>query len=86
MLLENYIREILLLSERNMPKLLSKPFDYDLLIADLNQLKLASIYKKFQEKSLNDCFVDVSMSSGDYTKKSIKYSVKWRVYRIPRNE
>lgn len=64
MILEKYIREIIKLNERNMPKLLAKPFDYDLLIASLTQYKIANLYKTFQEDSLKDCFGDVEDGEG----------------------
>lgn len=76
MLLKKYISELIKLNERNMSKLLKKPFDYDLLIASLSQNKLASLYKTFQEESLKDCFVSVTLNSGGYQKVSITNSDK----------
>ena len=65
-----------------MPKLLTKPFDYDLLIANLNKYKIANIYYAFQEDTLKDSFVDISMSSSYYTRPTInKEDDKKSIYK-----
>ena len=48
-LLEKYIREVVIISERNQPNLLKKSYPYDLLIANINSETMGEIYKDFQE-------------------------------------
>lgn len=65
MILKKYIKEVLMINERNQPGLLKKSFDYDLLIADLTPKKMAAIYKNFQDDSLIDNFITAKTGSPD---------------------
>lgn len=65
MLLEKYIREVIIISERNQPNLLKKSYPYDLLIANINEKTMGEIYEDFQDSTLIDSFIDVSTGSAD---------------------
>ena len=64
-MLKSYIREVLMMNERNQLGLLKKPFSYDLLIADLSSTVMAEIYEDFQSDDLKDSFVSMSSSSAE---------------------
>ena len=70
-LLEKYIREVVIISERNQPNLLKKSYPYDLLIANINSETMGEIYKDFQDRTLKDSFVDVSTGNAD-----VSYDIK----------
>ena len=77
MLLEKYIREVLIISERNQPKLLKKSIDGDLLIANITSESLSNIYLEFQSPDLVDSFVkcDADRSNSLNNAKSIEEKV-----------
>ena len=72
MILENYIKEVLLF-ERNFPDFFKKPFDYDLVIADFDKTSLKQIFKSlFNIDELRSEIEKVVISDKEYRGKDLE--------------